>query len=113
MGFVLGWIVGFALGFGLIVGFARFQTTRSKRRCDLVYIHTLLFPIIIIIIINIYNNVRFWVQAEAIAGLARMSVQDSRKLLPDPYYPSWVVFSHRQKLSCILFLFIYLIIMNY
>lgn len=28
-----------------------------------------------------------------------MSVQDSRKLLPGEFYPSWVVFSQRQKLS--------------
>ncbi|KAK4415391.1 Synaptotagmin-4 [Sesamum alatum] len=63
MGFFLGWILGFALGFGLIVGFARFATTRSRKRCDL---------------------------AEAIAALARMTLQDSRKLLPDLYYPSWL-----------------------
>ncbi|KAK6140689.1 hypothetical protein DH2020_025571 [Rehmannia glutinosa] len=72
MGFVVGWIMGFALGFGLIVGFARYQNTRSKRRTDL---------------------------ASAIAAFARMTVQDSRKLLPDQFYPSWVVFSQRQKLS--------------
>lgn len=39
-------------------------------------------------------------QAAAVAAFARMTVEDSRKLLPDPYYPSWVVFSERQKLSC-------------
>ncbi|KAL8496942.1 hypothetical protein ACS0TY_020575 [Phlomoides rotata] len=63
MGFVLGYILGFALGFGLIVAFARYQNTRSKTRIDL---------------------------AAAIAALARMTVQDSRKLLPDPFYPSWL-----------------------
>ncbi|KAL6523896.1 Synaptotagmin-5 [Orobanche minor] len=72
MGFLVGYVMGFALGFGLIVGFARYQNTRSKRRSDL---------------------------AAAIAAFARMTLQDSRKLLPDKFYPSWVVFSHRQKLD--------------
>ncbi|KAL6534113.1 Synaptotagmin-5 [Orobanche hederae] len=72
MAFLVGYVMGFALGFGLIVGFARYQNTRSKRRSDL---------------------------AAAIAAFARMTVQDSRKLLPDKFYPSWVVFSHRQKLD--------------
>lgn len=40
-------------------------------------------------------------QAAAIAALARITVQDSRKLLPDKFYPSWIVFSQRQKLSFI------------
>lgn len=39
-------------------------------------------------------------QAAAVAALARITVQDSRKLLPDKFYPSWIVFSQRQKLSC-------------
>ncbi|GFQ00455.1 synaptotagmin-4 [Phtheirospermum japonicum] len=72
MGFIVGYVVGFALGFGLIVGFARYQNTRSKRRSDL---------------------------AAAIAAFARMTVEDSRKLLPDKFYPSWVVFSQKQKLN--------------
>lgn len=33
------------------------------------------------------------------AAFARMTVEDSRKLLPAEFYPSWVVFSERQKLS--------------
>lgn len=72
MGFFLGYVLGFAVGIGLIVGFGRHQHTRSKRRADL---------------------------AAAIAALARMTVQDSRKLLPDDVCPSWVVFSERQKLT--------------
>ncbi|KAL6502094.1 Synaptotagmin-5 [Orobanche gracilis] len=72
MGFLVGYVMGFALGFGLIVGFARYQKTRSIKRSDL---------------------------AAAIAAFARMTVQDSRKLLPDKFYPSWVVFSQRQKLD--------------
>ncbi|XP_052209625.1 synaptotagmin-4-like isoform X1 [Diospyros lotus] len=72
MSFYVGLFTGLALGIGLIVGFARFQNSRSKRRSDL---------------------------ATTIAAFARMTVQDSRKLLPDEYYPSWVVFSQHQKLN--------------
>lgn len=36
MGFFLGYVLGFAVGIGLIVGFGRYQHTRSKRRADLV-----------------------------------------------------------------------------
>lgn len=68
----MGYVLGFAFGVGMIVGFARHQHTRSKRRTDL---------------------------AATIAALARMTVEDSRKLLPNNFYPSWVVFSERQKLN--------------
>ncbi|KAL1552252.1 Synaptotagmin-4, variant 2 [Salvia divinorum] len=64
MGFFLGYILGFAVAFGLIVGFAKYQNIRSKKRIDL---------------------------AAAIAALARITVQDSRKLLPDKFYPSWIL----------------------
>ncbi|XP_019173748.1 PREDICTED: synaptotagmin-4-like [Ipomoea nil] len=72
MGFFLGIFFGAALGFGLIVIFARYQNIRSLKRNDL---------------------------ATTVASFARMTVQDSRKLLPPEVYPSWVVFSHRQKLN--------------
>ncbi|KAH6790791.1 Calcium-dependent lipid-binding family protein [Perilla frutescens var. frutescens] len=72
MGFFVGYVLGFAFGVGMIVGYARHQHTRSKRRTDL---------------------------AAIIAALARMTVEDSRKLLPNNFYPSWVVFSERQKLN--------------
>ncbi|KAL1552251.1 Synaptotagmin-4 [Salvia divinorum] len=35
MGFFLGYILGFAVAFGLIVGFAKYQNIRSKKRIDL------------------------------------------------------------------------------
>ncbi|GFP83317.1 synaptotagmin-5 [Phtheirospermum japonicum] len=63
MGFIVGYLMGLTLGLGLIVCFARYQNIRSKRRTDL---------------------------AEAIAGLAKMTVEDSKKLLPDQSYPSWL-----------------------
>ena len=49
----------------------------------------------------------FLVQATTIAALSKLTVEDSRKLLPGEFYPSWVVFSHRQKLSCWYFVCIY------
>ncbi|KAH9610784.1 hypothetical protein KSS87_002575 [Heliosperma pusillum] len=72
MGFVLGLVMGVAVGLLLIVFFIRSENSRSKSRQNL---------------------------AATIAALSRMTVEDSRKLLPSPYYPSWVVFSHRQKLN--------------
>ncbi|WVZ18164.1 hypothetical protein V8G54_005486 [Vigna mungo] len=64
MGFFVGMIVGIAIGIGLIIGFARHESVRSKRRSDL---------------------------AKTIAAFARMTVEDSRKLLPPKFYPSWVL----------------------
>jgi Ca2+-dependent lipid-binding protein len=72
MGFLFGLFIGIAVSFGLVVAFARYSSVRSTRRADL---------------------------AKTIAAFARMTVQDSRKLLPGDFYPSWVVFSQRQKLN--------------
>ncbi|XP_020212837.1 synaptotagmin-4 [Cajanus cajan] len=72
MGFMSGMFIGIAIGIGLIVAFARHESVRSKRRKDL---------------------------AKTIAEFARMTVEDSRKLLPPNFYPSWVVFTRRQKLN--------------
>lgn len=72
MSFYVGFFFGVALGIGLIVGFARYEKIRSRRRTDL---------------------------ATTIAAFARMTVHDSKKILPAQYYPSWVVFSQRQKLT--------------
>ncbi|XP_073224229.1 synaptotagmin-4-like [Cicer arietinum] len=72
MGFISGMIVGIAVGIVLIVAFARQESIRSNRRSNL---------------------------AKTIAQFARMTVEDSRKLLPPKFYPSWVVFTKRQKLN--------------
>ncbi|KAL6532695.1 Synaptotagmin-5 [Orobanche gracilis] len=72
MSFVAGLVVGLIAGLALIVAFVRSENVRSKQRSDL---------------------------ASTIAAFARMTVEDSRKLLPPEYYPSWVVFSQRQKLT--------------
>ncbi|XP_051152436.1 synaptotagmin-5 [Andrographis paniculata] len=72
MAFVVGLVIGLVVGLALIVVFVRSENSRSKRRTDL---------------------------AAAVAAFARMTVEDSRKLLSPEYYPSWVVFSQRQKLT--------------
>ncbi|KAL0427196.1 UNVERIFIED_CONTAM: Synaptotagmin-5 [Sesamum latifolium] len=72
MSFVAGLVIGLVVGLALIVVFVRSENARSKQRSDL---------------------------ATTIAALARMTVEDSRKLLTPEYYPSWVVFSQRQKLT--------------
>ncbi|WJX35522.1 Synaptotagmin-4 [Trifolium repens] len=64
MGFISGIIFGIVIGMILIVAFARQESTRSKRRTDL---------------------------AKTIAKFARLTVEDSRKLLPPNFYPSWVL----------------------
>ncbi|MBA0625970.1 hypothetical protein Godav_003710 [Gossypium davidsonii] len=72
MGFIVGVVIGFVVGLAIIVLFVRNENTRSKLRNDL---------------------------ATTVAAFARMTVEDSRKILPADFYPSWVVFSQRQKLT--------------
>ncbi|XP_022755188.1 synaptotagmin-5-like isoform X2 [Durio zibethinus] len=72
MGFVAGLVIGLVVGLGIIVLFVRSENSRSKRRNEL---------------------------ATTVAAFARMTVEDSRKILPPQFYPSWVVFSQRQKLT--------------
>ncbi|KAJ0030966.1 hypothetical protein Pint_13809 [Pistacia integerrima] len=80
MGFVFGILIGFVVGLAIIVGFVRSENARSKLRNELVSSGHLVY-------------------ATTIAAFARMTVADSRKILPPDVYPSWVVFSNRQKLS--------------
>lgn len=70
MAFVFGLVLGMIVGLALIVGFVKLENSRSKARAEL---------------------------AATVAAFARMTVEDSRKLLPNSLYPSWVVFSQRQK----------------
>ncbi|CAO2841142.1 unnamed protein product [Amaranthus hypochondriacus] len=72
MAFFMGLFLGIVVGLLIITAFVRCENARSKSRSQL---------------------------ATIVAAFARMTVEDSRKLLPPPYYPSWVVFSHRQKLD--------------
>lgn len=72
MAFILGLVLGITIGLAVVVGFVKHENHRSKRRSDL---------------------------AATIAAFARMTVEDSRKILPAEYYPSWVSFTEWQKLS--------------
>ncbi|CAN0888113.1 SYT4 [Linum grandiflorum] len=72
MSFFVGFVIGVSIGIILIFGLARNESVRSARRSDL---------------------------AKTVAAFARMTVQDSRKILPAEFYPSWVVFSNRQQLN--------------
>ncbi|KMZ76038.1 Synaptotagmin-5 [Zostera marina] len=72
MGFLLGMAMGVVVGIASVFGFVYFENIRSKQRTDL---------------------------ASTIAAFAKMGLLDSRKILPGKYYPPWVVFSERQKLS--------------
>uniref|UniRef100_A0A2C9W634 Uncharacterized protein n=2 Tax=Manihot esculenta TaxID=3983 RepID=A0A2C9W634_MANES len=66
MSFFSGMIIGMSIGIGMIVAYARYQNLRSSRRSKLAY---------------------------TVAAFARMTVEDSRKLLPAEFYPSWVAAS--------------------
>lgn len=72
MSFVVGVVMGLAFGIGLIILFARSENSRCKLRSEL---------------------------AATVAAFAKLTVEDSRKILPPKFYPSWVVFSQRQKLN--------------
>ncbi|MBA0574266.1 hypothetical protein Golob_001493 [Gossypium lobatum] len=56
--------IGLAIGIGLIVAFARYEKVRSSRRTHMV---------------------------KTVASFARMTVQDTRKILPSEFYPPWVL----------------------
>lgn len=72
MAFLFGLVVGVIVGLALIVAFVKSENARSKRRSEL---------------------------ANTVAAFARMTVEDSRKIFTPDQYPSWVVFSKRQKLK--------------
>ncbi|KAF8034851.1 hypothetical protein BT93_C1008 [Corymbia citriodora subsp. variegata] len=72
MGFVLGLVLGITFGLALVIGFVKSENARSKRRSQL---------------------------ATAVAAFSRLTVEDTRKILPAEFYPPWVVFSQRQKLD--------------
>ncbi|RLM74308.1 synaptotagmin-5-like [Panicum miliaceum] len=72
MGFWVGMVLGIAAGVAIVVGFARSENSRAARRRQL---------------------------AATVASFSKMTIEDSRKLLPSDLYPSWVVFSSQQKLK--------------
>ncbi|KAJ4914468.1 Synaptotagmin-5 [Raphanus sativus] len=64
MGFIVGLVFGLVVGITIIIGFVKAENYRSKLRSEL---------------------------AKTVAAFARMTVEDSRKLLPAEFYPSWVL----------------------
>ncbi|GAV83583.1 LOW QUALITY PROTEIN: C2 domain-containing protein [Cephalotus follicularis] len=99
MSFIIGLVIGLAVGLALIVGFVKSENSRSKRRSGLVSSTSIPFLIFLCTIGFAFNVSLMCLKATTIAAFARMTVDDSRKILPSEYYPSWVVFSQRQKLS--------------
>ncbi|GFY99689.1 calcium-dependent lipid-binding (CaLB domain) family protein [Actinidia rufa] len=69
MSFFFGLVIGVAVGIALIVVFVRSENARSLRRSQL---------------------------ATTIAAFARMTVEDSRKILAPEYYPSWLTWLNLQ-----------------
>lgn len=72
MGFVSGVVLGLIFGVLLVIAFVYSENRRSRQRSQL---------------------------AAYIAALSRLTVEDSRKLLPKEFFPPWVVFSQFQKLT--------------
>lgn len=72
MAFLFGLVIGVIVGLALIVAFVKSENARSRRRSEL---------------------------ADTVAAFARMTVEDSRKIFTPDQYPSWLVFSKRQKLK--------------
>ncbi|KAK7388613.1 hypothetical protein VNO78_23435 [Psophocarpus tetragonolobus] len=73
MGFVFGVVAGIIVGLAIIVGFVRGENSRAAQRSQL---------------------------ATTVAAFARMTVDDSRKILPPQFYPSWLTWlnSHLTKI---------------
>ncbi|MQM02805.1 hypothetical protein Taro_035584 [Colocasia esculenta] len=64
MAFLFGLVVGAVIGVGLVAAFVRSENSRSRQRFEL---------------------------AAAISAFSKMTVEDSKKILPAEYYPSWVL----------------------
>ena len=98
MGFIVGLVIGLIVGITIIIGFVKAENYRSKLRSELVSPHTAFETIRFPDSLQLDLNCLFS-QANTVAAFARMTVEDSRKLLPAEFYPSWVVFSERQKVK--------------
>uniref|UniRef100_A0A0D6R0C9 Uncharacterized protein n=1 Tax=Araucaria cunninghamii TaxID=56994 RepID=A0A0D6R0C9_ARACU len=72
MAFISGLVVGFIIGIAIVVAFVHSENSRAKRRSQ---------------------------RAVHIAALSRLTVEDTRRLLPKELFPPWVVFSEFQKLN--------------
>lgn len=118
MAFLFGLVVGVIVGLALIVAFVKSENARSKRRSELVsyncsmlsanfflsfflFEHFLLFRFLGFCFLRamILNLEILKSEANTVAAFARMTVEDSRKIFTQDQYPSWLVFSKRQKLK--------------
>ncbi|MQM08039.1 hypothetical protein Taro_040886 [Colocasia esculenta] len=108
MGFLVGLFLGFALGLGLVVAFVRSENLRSSRRAELVNLkpqskRTSKYGQVMLDraaaeFDGLQENILFFLlQAATIAAFSKMTVEDSKKILPAEFYPSWVVFTQQQK----------------
>lgn len=103
MSFFLGLVIGIVVGLGLIVAFVRSENARSKSRSELVSTTLTLLYMCSYKFRIMYGWL--YVKATTVAAFARMTVEDSRKILSPEYYPSWVVFSQQQKFSSLSLIF--------
>lgn len=118
MAFLFGLVVGVIVGLALIVAFVKSENARSKRRSELVsyncsmlsanfflsfflFEHFLLFRFLGFCFLRamILNLEILKSEANTVAAFSRMTVEDSRKIFTQDQYPSWLVFSKRQKLK--------------
>ncbi|XVE63663.1 hypothetical protein DITRI_Ditri07aG0037800 [Diplodiscus trichospermus] len=99
MGFLVGLVIGLVIGLAIIVLFVRCENYRSKLRNELVSSSSHLSTSFFRVSFLLFFCVLSWLQARTVAAFARMTVEDSRKILRAQFYPSWVVFSERQKLT--------------
>nr|CAD1825814.1 unnamed protein product [Ananas comosus var. bracteatus] len=72
MSFFLGLVLGVAFGIGLVIAFARSQNSRSAQRREL---------------------------AATLARFSKMTVEDSRKILPADLYPSWLKWLNQELIK--------------
>lgn len=72
MGFVSGVVLGLIFGVSLVIAFVYSENRRSRQRSQ---------------------------RAAHIAAFSRLTVEESRKLLPKEFFPPWVVFTQFQKLN--------------
>ncbi|KAJ3693407.1 hypothetical protein LUZ60_008887 [Juncus effusus] len=72
MAFLTGLVLGFTFGIILVMLFVRFENSRAENRKEL---------------------------ATTVHQFSKLTVEGLRKLLPPGFYPSWAVFTQRQKLK--------------
>ncbi|XP_062195150.1 synaptotagmin-5-like isoform X1 [Phragmites australis] len=72
MAFLFGAFLGLVLGVAVVMAFVRLENARAEQRREL---------------------------AATVSSFSKLTVQDLRNLIPPEFYPSWVSFTHKQKLK--------------